>query len=110
MAEQKKRPEGQQLDVELSIETAKGVYSNLAMITHSQAEFILDFLQMLPGSPKAIVRSRIIMTPLHAKRLLAALSDNVSKYEARFGAVKEPERGNGDNTIGFLGNIPSTEA
>ncbi|MDE5735598.1 MAG: DUF3467 domain-containing protein [Bacteroidales bacterium] len=110
MAEQKNRKEGQQLDVELSVETAKGVYSNLAMITHSQAEFIVDFLQMLPGIPKAIVRSRIIMTPLHAKRLLAALSDNVSKFEARFGTIKEPERGN-DNTIGFLGNnIPSTEA
>ncbi|MDE6111867.1 MAG: DUF3467 domain-containing protein, partial [Bacteroidales bacterium] len=61
MAEQKNRKEGQQLDVELSVETAKGVYSNLAMITHSQAEFIVDFLQMLPGVPKAIVRSRIIM-------------------------------------------------
>lgn len=109
MAEQKNRKEGQ-LDVELSVETAKGVYSNLAMITHSQAEFIVDFLQMLPGIPKAIVRSRIILTPLHAKRLLAALSDNVSKYEARFGTIKEPERGNEDNTIGFLGNAPSTEA
>lgn len=109
MAEQKNRKEGQ-LDVELSVETAKGVYSNLAMITHSQAEFIVDFLQMLPGIPKAIVRSRIILTPLHAKRLLAALSDNVSKYEARFGTIKEPERGNDDKTIGFLGNIPSTEA
>ncbi|MDE7149417.1 MAG: DUF3467 domain-containing protein, partial [Bacteroidales bacterium] len=87
MAEQKNRKEGQ-LDVELSVETAKGVYSNLAMITHSQAEFIVDFLQMLPGIPKAIVRSRIILTPLHAKRLLAALSDNVSKYEARFGTIK----------------------
>lgn len=109
MAEQKKRNEGQ-LDVELSVETAKGVYSNLAMITHSQAEFIVDFLQMLPGIPKAIVRSRIILTPLHAMRLLAALSDNVSKYEARFGTIKEPERGNDDKTIGFLSNIPSTEA
>lgn len=109
MAEQKNRKEGQQLDVELSVETAKGVYSNLAMITHSQAEFIVDFLQMLPGIPKAIVRSRIIMTPLHAKRLLAALSDNVAKFEARFGTIKEP--GGNDGAIGFLGNnIPSTEA
>lgn len=109
MAEQKTRKEGQ-LDVELSRETAQGVYSNLAMIAHSPEEFIVDFLQMFPGLPKAIVRSRIILTPLHAKRLLAALSDNVSKYESRFGAIKETERGGDDNGMGFLGNIPTTEA
>lgn len=110
MAEEKKKFNENKLDIELSVEVSAGVYSNLAMITHSQAEFIVDFLQMLPGLPKAIVRSRIILTPLHAKRLLAALSDNVGKYESRFGAIKEPEENGGDNGMHFLGNIPSAEA
>lgn len=108
MAESKNRKE--QLDVELSVEVAQGVYSNLAMITHSQAEFIVDFLQLLPGIPKAMVRSRVILTPMHAKRLLAALTDNVAKYEVRFGTIKENERENGDQGIGFIGQLPSTEA
>lgn len=79
----------QKIDINLSEEVATGVYSNLAIITHSNAEFILDFAAMMPGLPKGQVRSRIIMTPQNAKRLLHALADNVAKYEEKNGAIKE---------------------
>lgn len=75
------------LDIELNAEVAKGTYSNLAIITHSHSEFILDFATMLPGLPKPSVSNRLIMTPEHAKRLLMALQDNVQKYEAQFGPI-----------------------
>lgn len=80
------------LDIEISPEAAMGHYSNLAIITHSSSEFIVDFVQHMPGIPKAQVNSRIIMTPENAKRLLAALTDNVQKYENQFGEIelKEP--------------------
>ena len=78
----------QQLEIELSEEIADGVYSNLAIITHSNAEFIVDFVRLLPGTPKAKVKSRIILTPHHAKRLLAALSDNINKFEENFGEIE----------------------
>ena len=77
----------QQLNIELSPETARGVYSNLAVISHSSAEFVLDFIQVLPGTPKAEVRSRIIMTPQHAKRLLMALGENIGKFERGQGEI-----------------------
>ena len=82
--------EKKQISLELKPEIAKGNYSNLAIITHSSSEFILDFASLLPGMPqgKAIVGERIIMTPEHAKRLLLALQDNVGKYEASFGTIK----------------------
>ena len=78
------------LTIDISPETARGQYANLAIITHSSSEFILDFASLLPGMPqgKAIVGERIIMTPEHAKRLLLALQDNVGKYEASFGTIK----------------------
>ena len=79
---------GQQLNIELSKEVARGNYSNLAIITHSHSEFIIDHVAVLPGTPKAEVISRIIMTPENAKRLLAALNDNVIKYESKFGEIK----------------------
>ncbi|MDP3472801.1 MAG: DUF3467 domain-containing protein, partial [Algoriphagus sp.] len=79
--EDNKRPD-QQINVELSEEVAEGVYSNLAMIAHSNSEFVIDFIRLMPGVPKAKVKSRIIVTPDHAKRLLAALKDNIEKYEA----------------------------
>lgn len=85
----------QPIDIELSEEIAEGVYSNLAIITHSQAEFIIDFVRILPGIPKGKVKSRIIMTPQHAKRLLFALSENMNKFEANFGEVEVD--GNGGN-------------
>jgi len=72
-----------QINIELSEEIAEGIYSNLAIITHSNAEFVLDFIRMMPGVPKAKVKARIILTPQHAKRLLAALTDNLRKYEGK---------------------------
>ena len=79
----------QKLDINLPEDVAKGTYSNLAIITHSPTEFVLDFVSMMPGSPKAKVKSRIVMTPQHAKRLFKALADNISKYESQFGPIKE---------------------
>ena len=92
MAEQKKKPQQNQLNIELSEEIAEGVYSNLAIISHSNSEFVLDFVRMLPNVPKAKVKSRVILTPQHAKRLLRALADNVKKFEAQFGKIDEPEQ------------------
>lgn len=80
-----------QLSIELSEEMAEGVYSNLAIITHSNSEFVIDFIKVMPGIPKAKVKSRIVLTPQHAKRLLMALGDNISKYEAIHGAIKNTE-------------------
>lgn len=86
----------QPIDIELTEEVAEGTYSNLAIITHSQAEFILDFVRILPGIPKGKVKSRIIMTPQHAKRLLFALGENMQKFEASFGEV-DLDAGGGSN-------------
>ena len=88
------KPKEQQIEVELSAEVAEGIYSNLAIITHSNAEFIVDFINMMPGKSKANVKSRIILTPQHAKRLMNALSDNIGKYESHFGQVSESEQRN----------------
>jgi len=79
-----------QLKIELSPEVAEGTYANLAIITHSSAEVVLDFIRVLPGVPKANVKSRIILAPEHAKRLLFALQDNVAKYEKAFGPINVP--------------------
>lgn len=79
--------ENKGLSLNLKPEIAGGNYSNLALITHSHSEFIIDFAAVLPGMPKPEVNSRIIMTPEHAKRLLIALNDNVSKYESQFGSI-----------------------
>ena len=78
-----------QINIELTDEMAAGIYSNLAIITHSPTEFILDFVSMMPGAPKAKVKSRIVMTPQHAKRLFKALAENINKYESQFGPIKE---------------------
>jgi hypothetical protein len=80
-----------QLNIELSEEIAEGIYSNLAVITHSNQEFVLDFIRVMPGTPKAKVKSRIIITPEHAKRLLIALEDNIEKYEDANGRIKTQE-------------------
>jgi hypothetical protein len=80
-----------QLNIELSEEIAEGIYSNLAIITHSNSEFVLDFVKVMPGVPKAKVKSRIVLTPQHAKRLLAALSDNIGKFESVHGTIKQTE-------------------
>ena len=94
----------QPIDIELSEEIAEGIYSNLAIITHSQAEFIIDYVRILPGIPKGKVKSRIIMTPQHAKRLLLALNDNMQKFEANFGEIDlDQNNGNQGFPINFGG-------
>jgi hypothetical protein len=75
------------LNIELPENVADGIYSNLAVITHSNAEFIIDFIRIMPGVPTAKVKSRILLTPQHAKRLMKALQDNVSKYESMHGKI-----------------------
>jgi hypothetical protein len=85
--------EENQLNIELTEEVAEGIYSNLAIISHSNAEFVVDFIRVMPGVPKAKVKSRIVLTPQHAKRLLMALQDNVIKYEAHFGKIDTSDSG-----------------
>ncbi len=80
-----------QINIELKEDVAQGTYSNLAIITHSSSEFVLDFVRIVPGIPKAEVKSRIILTPEHAKRLLHALKDNIEKFEKMHGPVKNIE-------------------
>ncbi len=87
MSEEKK----QNIDIEINDQVSDGIYSNLAVINHSPTEFVVDFIQMMPGVPKARVKSRIILTPQHAKRLVNALTENVRRYEAQFGEVKEQQ-------------------
>ena len=82
--------ENKKIDIEIKPEVAQGHYANLAIITHSSSEFILDFAQNMPGLPKMQVNSRIIMTPEHAKRLLGALTENIRKYESQFGEIRLP--------------------
>lgn len=80
-----------QLNIELSEEVAEGVYSNLAIISHSSSEFVVDFVRIMPGTPKANVKSRIILTPEHAKRLMYALQDNIAKFESQNGKISIPD-------------------
>lgn len=80
-----------QINIELSEEIAEGEYANLAMIAHSSSEFVIDFIRLMPGIPKAKVKARIVITPEHAKRLLAALSDNIEKFEESFGDIKQTQ-------------------
>ena len=84
--------QNKQLQIELKPEVAEGTYSNLAILTHSSSEFILDFVGMMPGMQKAEVRSRVVMAPEHAKRLLFALQDNLQKYEQQFGEIQLQQR------------------
>ena len=93
MEEKKKeqKPVQNQINIELSDEIAEGVYANLAMIAHSNSEFVIDFIRLMPGVPKAKVKSRIVITPEHAKRLSNALIDNIRKYEETFGPIKKTE-------------------
>ena len=85
MADQNK---GNKIDIELTEEVADGIYSNLAIISHSNSEFVVDFIRMLPGVPKAKVKSRIVLSPQHAKRLREALNDNIKKFESNFGTIE----------------------
>ena len=102
------KPQKKQINIELNEEIAEGIYSNLAMITHSNAEFIVDFIKMMPGIPKAKVKSRIVLTPQHAKRLLRALQDNINKYESVHGEISEPTPIDGMPPINFGG--PTAQA
>ena len=87
----KESNKGNQINIELSEDIAEGVYANLAMIAHSNSEFVIDFIRLMPGVPKAKVKSRVVITPEHAKRLLLALQDNIKKYEDTFGPIKKTE-------------------
>lgn len=92
--------QNQQINIELGEKEAEGSYSNLAIISHSPAEFIIDFTRVLPGIPKAKVHSRIIMTPQHAKLLLSALKENIERYEKQFGEIKNVAQ-TSDGGFGF---------
>ena len=91
MSDQKPKKEGQ-INIELDDKVAEGTYSNLAIINHSVSEFIVDFVSVMPGQPKAKVKSRIILTPQHAKRLVKALADNVHRFEKSHGEIKDSEQ------------------
>lgn len=91
MAEEEKQQQKGQINIELPEEVAEGQYVNLAMIAHSSSEFVVDFIRMMPGVPKAKVKSRVVLTPEHAKRLLMALAENVKKYEEQNGVIKQAE-------------------
>ncbi|MBU1098441.1 MAG: DUF3467 domain-containing protein [Bacteroidetes bacterium] len=94
-----KEVKAQQINIELGEKEAEGIYSNLAIITHSPAEFIIDFTRVVPGAPKAKVHARIITTPQHAKMLLKALEENIEKFESKFGEIKI--EGNSQPQFGF---------
>ncbi len=98
-----------QINIELSEEVSQGTYSNLAVITHSASEFILDFVRIMPGVAKAKVKSRVILTPEHAKRLMAALKDNIARYESTHGPIKDVEGSGGSNVPMNFGG-PSAQA
>ncbi len=96
-----------QLQVEVAPDVAQGKYANFAIITHSSSDFVLDFACVMPGMPKAHVNSRVVMAPEHAKRLLAALQENIRRYEHDFGTIKIPQKQS--NTISPF-NIGGGEA
>jgi hypothetical protein len=81
-----------QINIEITEEMAEGTYANLAVITHSNSEFIIDFVSVMPGTPKSKVKSRIIFTPMHAKRFMKAIKENVERYEATNGPIQDMEQ------------------
>ena len=104
-----KKQNKNQINIELKEEVEQGIYSNLAIITHSPSEFVIDFVRIMPGIPKANVQSRVILTPEHAKRLLMALKDNISKFEAQHGPIKDIE-GTGSPNIPMNFGGPTAQA
>ncbi|MFT6716372.1 MAG: hypothetical protein ACJA0Q_001008 [Saprospiraceae bacterium] len=104
----KEQEDKNQLNIELSEEIADGEYANLVVITHSASEFVFDFVKVMPGVPKAKVKSRVIMTPQHAKRLMQALADNISKFEQANGPIKDLDSGHGGIPMNFGG--PTAQA
>lgn len=87
-----KQPQQGQINIELDESIAEGIYSNLAIINHSASEFVIDYVCIMPGTPKAKVKSRIVLTPQHAKRLVKALAENVNRYEAAHGEIRDVEQ------------------
>lgn len=85
-------PQNQPLNLEISEETAEGTYANLAIITHSNAEFVIDFVNVMPGTPKSKVKSRIIFTPMHAKRFMRALEENIERFEQANGPIQDMDQ------------------
>ncbi|MBI9053831.1 MAG: DUF3467 domain-containing protein [Bacteroidales bacterium] len=108
MEDEKRAQQKGQINIDLKEDVAQGTYSNLAVITHSSAEFVLDFVRVMPGVPKAEVKSRIILTPEHAKRFLNALQDNVEKYEKMHGPIRKSEGGGPMMPMSFGG--PTAQA
>ncbi|NOY48696.1 MAG: DUF3467 domain-containing protein [Chlorobi bacterium] len=92
MSDDKNKQKQGQINIELDEKIAEGTYSNLAIINHSVSEFVLDFVSIMPGTPKSKVKSRIILTPQHAKRLVKALNDNVKRFENAHGEIKDYEQ------------------
>jgi hypothetical protein len=90
LMQQDQQPQNQ-INIEISEEVAEGSYANLAIITHSHAEFVIDFVNVMPGTPKSKVKSRIIFTPQHAKRFMKAMIENINRYEATNGSIKDLE-------------------
>ena len=89
MNEMSNKKENKQVSIELPEDMAQGIYSNLAVVNHSPTEFVIDFISMMPGMPKAKVKSRVVLTPQHVKRLYRALTDNLQKYESQYGEIKD---------------------
>ncbi len=104
MADEK---QGNKLNIEIPEDIAEGTYSNLAIISHSNSEFVVDFVRLVPNVPKAKVKSRVILTPVHAKKLLQALADNVNKFESQFGEI---DANKGGNVPPFNFNTPKAKA
>lgn len=98
-----------QISIELKEDIAQGIYSNLAVITHSSSEFVIDFIRVMPGVPKAEVKSRLILTPEHAKRLMLALKDNIAKFEKVYGEIKKVE-GSGTPLVPMNFGGPTAQA
>jgi hypothetical protein len=107
--EEPKEKKPNQIQIELKEDVAQGVYSNLAVITHSSSEFVVDFIRVMPGIPKADVKSRVILTPEHAKRLMMALTDNIKKYEKIHGEIKKIE-GSGTPLVPMNFGGPTAQA
>jgi hypothetical protein len=93
----------QSLNIEIDEKTAEGVYSNLAVINHSASEFVLDFISVMPGTPKAKVKSRIVLTPEHAKRFVKALEENIAGFEKHNGTIKDQQAQNLPINFGPVG-------
>lgn len=110
MAEETKKPKQNQINIELPEDLADGVYANLAIISHSHSEFVIDYIRMLPNVPKAKVKSRIILTPEQAKRFLGALNDNLKKYEAQHGKIEVKSGGSSNNQFPPMNFTPTAQA